>query len=429
MRLLYLNVDMLSPSSRRDHLRLTGLAIVGTLLFGLAGTSCSRSALVAPSGTAITLIASTNNLPVNGSADITAVLIEGSFTSGANGGVTTTTGTGAAVHDGTQVSFTTTLGRIEPADAETDGGKAVVKLYGDGRSGTATITAISGAASKTLAVTVGAAGATRIAVTANPEALPATGGTATIVASVDDAQGNGLSGVPVSFSTTAGNLSATTVVSDNSGSATTTLTTNAAATVTASSGGASAALSGTVNVTLKNKTSVTVQAPTSITVSVPATFIVGVTATGGATPIVNDVTVDFGDGSTPASLGQISASTTVTHLYGRSGSLTMKVTATDPDGSTTSITPPVVVAPLSAVGAAQPSTVALGASMLFTVTPVTGAIIDHYVWDFGEGDPPISSVSNAQSHVYLTKGGHTATVTVVPSAGPALILQIPIVIN
>ncbi len=421
---------MLSPSSRRGQLRLTGLAIVGTLLFGFAGTSCSRSPLVAPSGTAITLVASTNNLAVNGSADITAVLIEGSFTTSGTGGVTTTTGTGAAVHDGTQVSFSTTLGRIEPADAETNGGKAVVKLYGDGRSGTATITAISGAASKTMTVTVGAAGATRIAVTANPEALPATGGTATIVASVQDAQGNGLSGVPVSFSTTAGNLSVTNVVSDNGGNATTTLTTSAAATVTASSGGATAALSGTVNVTLKNKTSVTLTAPvTGITVSVPATFTVNVASTGGATPIVNDVTVDFGDGSTPASLGQISGPTSVTHLYGRAGSLTMKVTATDPDGSTTSITPPVVVAPLSAVGAANPSAVTLGGSILFTVTPTTGALIDHYIWDFGEGDPPISSVSNAQSHVYLTKGGHTATVTVVPSAGSALILQIPIVIN
>jgi len=51
------------------------------------------------------------------------------------------------------------------------------------------------------------------------------------------------------------------------------------------------------------------------------------------------------------------------------------------------------------------------------------------VWDFGEGDGPISTASNAQGHVYLTKGGHTATVTVFPLAGPALVLSVPIVIN
>ena len=109
--------------------------------------------------------------------------------------------------------------------------------------------------------------------------------------------------------------------------------------------------------------------------------------------------------------------------------MTIKVTATDPDGQTTSISPPVVVAPLQAVAVANPQAVALGGTILFTVTPTTGAIIDHYVWDFGEGDRPLPSSSNAQGHVYLTKGGHTATVTVFPLAGPALVLSVPIVIN
>ena len=401
------------------------------VLLGLSGAACNKMPLVAPSGTSITLVAATNTLPVNGSTDITAILIEGGQSqSGNNGGTTVTPGAGTPVQNGTHVSFTTTIGRIEPAEAQTSAGKAVVKLISDGRSGTATVTAISGAASKTLTVAIGAAGATRIAVTANPQALPATGGTTTIVASVQDAQGNGLSGVPVSFSTSAGTLSQTTVVSDDGGTATTQLTTSAAATVTASSGGGSGALSGTVAVTLKSKISVTLTAPTgTVTVSVPATFTVGVTATGGGTPIVNDVTIDFGDGSKTVQLGQISAATPVSHLYSKSGSLTIRVTATDPDGQSTSISPPVVVAPLTGVAAANPASTTLGGAINFTVALPTGAIIDHYVWDFGEGDPPISSASNAQSHVYLTKGGHTATVTVVPLVGPALILQVPIVIN
>ncbi len=423
---------MVLPLNSRQIVRAAWLVVAPALLSGLSGAACNRVPLTAPSGTSITLIASTNTLPVNGSTDVTAVLIEGgqSTNGGNNGGTTVTPGVGTPVQNGTHVIFTTTLGRMEPADAQTNAGKAVAKLIADGRSGTATITAISGAASKTMTVAIGAAGASRIAVTANPQALPASGGTATIKASVQDAQGNGLLGVPVSFSTTAGTLSQTTVVSDNGGDAVTQLTTSAAATVTASSGGASAALSGTVSVTLKSKISVTLTAPTTtITVSVPATFTVGVTSTGGGTPLVNDVTIDFGDGTKPVALGQISGPTPVGHLYAQAGSMTIKVTATDPDGQTSSISPPVVVAPLQAVAVANPQSVALGGTILFTVTPTTGAIIDHYVWDFGEGDPPISTASNAQGHVYLTKGGHTATVTVVPLAGPALVLSVPIVIN
>lgn len=420
------------PLNSRQIVRAVWLVVAPAVLYGLSGAACNRVPLTAPSGTSITLIAATNTLPVNGSTDVTAVLIEGgqSTNGGNNGGTTVTPGVGTPVQNGTHVIFTTTLGRMEPSDAQTNAGKAVAKLIGDGRSGTATITAISGAASKTMTVAIGAAGASRIAVTANPQAIPASGGTTTITASVQDAQGNGLLGVPVSFSTTSGTLSQTTVVSNDGGNATTQLTTNAAATVTASSGGASAALSGTVSVTLKSKISVTLTAPTTtITVSVPATFTVGVTSTGGGTPLVNDVTVDFGDGTKPAALGQISGPTPVGHLYAQAGSMTIKVTATDPDGQTSSISPPVVVAPLQAVAAANPQSVALGGTILFTVTPTTGAIIDHYVWDFGEGDPPISTASNAQGHVYLTKGGHTATVTVFPLAGPALVLSVPIVIN
>jgi adhesin/invasin len=386
--------------------------------------------LTAPSGSTITLIASTNTLPVNGSTQITAVVIEGGESNGAGNSTTVTPGAGTPVQNGTQVSFTTTLGQIQPSTVETHDGKAVVTLSGDGRSGTATITAISGAASKTMTVAIGAAGANRIAVTANPQALPSTGGTTTIIAFVQDEQGNGLLGVPVSFSTTAGSLSATTVITDASGSATTQLTTSTAATVTASSGGATASLTGTVNVTLANQILLGITAPTSVTVSVPASFTITVSSTGGGTTFVKDAVVDFGDGTTPLSLGQISTSAPAPHLFAKSGSLTMTVTATDPQGNQTQIHSPVIVAPLTAVGVANPTTTIAGGSILFTVTPTTGALIDHYVWDFGEGDGPFPSQSNALSHVYLQRGGHTATVTIFPVAGPPLpAIPIPVVIQ
>jgi PKD repeat protein len=318
------------------------------------------------------------------------------------------------VHNGTLVSFSTTLGRVEPAQARTDNGRAVVKLIGDGRSGTATITAFSGAATKTLALSVGSAGATRIAVTATPQALPATGGASVISAQVQDQQGNGLSGVTVSFTTNAGTLSLGSVATNDSGVANTTLTTAAAATVTATAGGGTSGnLSGTVAISLQPKTTVTLTLPSSATVSVPASFAVGV----GTSTVVTNVVLDFGDGSS-ASLGSISSTTNVVHLFSDSGAKTITVTATDATGGSTSISNQLIVAPLTASGAASPTSVTLGGTITFTVTPTAGAVIDHYEFDFGDGTTT-STTSNALAHIFTSTGTKTVTVKVVPTAGKA----------
>jgi PKD repeat protein len=108
----------------------------------------------------------------------------------------------------------------------------------------------------------------------------------------------------------------------------------------------------------------------------------------------------------------------------------MTVTATDPSGSQTQIHSPVIVAPLTAVAVANPTSTTVGNSILFTVTASTGALIDHYVWDFGDGSGPFSSQSNAISHLYVQRGSYTASVIVVPVAGPQLsALPIPVQIN
>lgn len=126
----------------------------------LAVASCHKMALLAPSGSAITLVAETTALPVDGSTTITAVVIQGSLTqgTGTNPSTTTTAGVGTPVRNGTVVYFATSLGHIEPAQTTTKDGQATVTLSGDGRSGTATVTAFSGSATKTLTVTIGTAG-------------------------------------------------------------------------------------------------------------------------------------------------------------------------------------------------------------------------------------------------------------------------------
>src|SRR5256885_3018963 len=74
-------------------------------------SACQKVPLLAPSGSTITLTSTATALPINGTAQIIAQLVEPS---------------GTPPHTGTQVSFTTTLGSIEPATVETDiNGRAV----------------------------------------------------------------------------------------------------------------------------------------------------------------------------------------------------------------------------------------------------------------------------------------------------------------
>lgn len=213
--------------------------------------SCHRVPLTAPSGSALTLLGSENLLPVNGSAEIIAILIEGAQGVTDTGTGDAVAGIGTPVHDGTLVIFTTTLGRLEPTEARTSRGRATVTLYGDGRSGTAKVTAYSGGAINSIEIDIGAAGATRLAMTADPQSLPSTGGSSLIAARLEDQQGNGVAGIPISFSTTRGSLSPTTAVTDDQGYSRTTLTTSAEAIVTGSSGGSATALIGSVQVTIR----------------------------------------------------------------------------------------------------------------------------------------------------------------------------------
>lgn len=385
------------------------LTRAGLVLFAFVGATapgCQKMPLVAPSGTALSLLASTNVLPINGSTDITAVLIEGVLAGGTTTSVTA--GGGTPVHNGTLVTFTTTLGRLEPAEAKTTDGRATVRLVADGRSGTATITAHSGAATETLDVAIGAAAASRITLTASPQTLSGTGGTTTISARVEDEQGNGLSGVPVSFSATRGNLSATSAVSNAQGLATTTLTTSQASTVTANAG----ASTGTIEIALKPRSTVSITAPTSATVGVPAALVI----TPAADAVLTKVDVDFGDG-TSAQLGAITAATTISHPFRFTGVATVTVRATDSEGEVGTTSTQVAVAPLAVTLTATPVSATLpqvGTVVTLTavVTPST-AIIDRYEWNFGDGTTATTS-GNQVPKTYAAAGTQIISVRVIP---------------
>ena len=215
----------------------------------LAAASCDKVPLLAPTNSTISLIASVTVLPTNGTADITAAVIESA---------------GTPVQNGTVVTFTSSLGTIEPRDARTSNGQVTVRFIAGAQSGAAKIGAFSGGAkAEELEILVGGAAAGALSVRANPAIVPTTGGTADIIATVVDTGGNPLRGVPVTFSTTFGQLSQGTAISDTAGEARTQLTTNVNATVTARVGGGATAPTATVTVEARSAPAVTISAGTT----------------------------------------------------------------------------------------------------------------------------------------------------------------------
>lgn len=396
---------------RRHLLFATGVL----LLAGLTSSACEKVPLVAPANTVITMVSSTNVLPINGSTDITAVLVE-------NGsGGTGSTASGQPVHNGTTVTFTTSLGKIEPVEAKTVNGRVTVKLQADGRSGKATVTAFSGSAKQTLEVVIGAAAAERVAVTAAPTSVAANGGTVTITARVEDASGNPLFSVPVTFTTTAGTLSAVSGLTNEAGIATTNLSTTTAATVTASAGGKT----GTAAISVRSRSSISISAPSgSVFVGAPATF----TVTPGSTVPFSAVSIDFGDGQRQ-NLGAISGGTSVVHFYQTDGVFTASVTGTDTDGGTATAQGGVAVIPISFTAVASPTITTVNTPISLSVTGISSTVpIDRYEWDFGDGSS-IGTTSSSITRSFTTPGVRSITVTVVPLYGPRRSSTIQVTIN
>src|SRR5438876_6057561 len=83
----------------------------------LAATACQKVPLLAPSGSTITLTSAATALPLNGTATIVAQVIESS---------------GTPPQRGTLISFTTTMGSIQPSEAETDVSGRVIVTFNAG---------------------------------------------------------------------------------------------------------------------------------------------------------------------------------------------------------------------------------------------------------------------------------------------------------
>lgn len=313
---------------RTGRRTLRGGAVAGVIGLTIAGMGCEKMQLLAPTASTITISVPAQVLELGGSTQVQALVIEEA---------------GTPVHNGTTVRFSTSLGRLEPVEAQTRNGVATTTFFAGSVSGIAAIRAVSGGAtpgedaSNVVEVTVGAAAASAVVLSANPSSVPATGGSVTLTASVVDESGNRLSNIPVSFSTTAGSLSAGSAITDSTGEARVTLTTDRAATVTARAGSATA----TASITVATPPGIAISVPSGPRAGVAMVMTVTITvATGNPVP---QVTVDWGDGSTEG-LGIVTGARGVAHTYSSEGTYIITVSATA-DGNTTSSAAAVTVVP------------------------------------------------------------------------------------
>ena len=397
MRLLYLRP--LSVSRTAARLLLIALSAIPA--------ACDKVPLLAPTESTIILSSNTTTLAINGTAEIIATVIESA---------------GTPVHNGTTVTFTASVGVIEPRDARTDNGIARAIFRAGTQSGAARVGAFSGSArAEEVEILVGGAAAQTVALRLDPPSVPQTGGTVQVIALVSDVSGNRLPGAPVVFSADNGSLASSTGLTDLNGEARTTLTTSRQTIVRASVADKSG--EATVQVVNLPTVSISVASGSTPLVGQPVSFTVTPTTPAGTSNPIQNVVVDFGDGTPTVSLGAIAAATPVSHFYSRADTYTVTATVTDTAGQrNTTSTVVAVQRPVVIVSVVPSATIGqVGTAITFTVsiTNPSNVPIQRVQLSYGDGTPPVTlgPTGGTTQKTYTTSGTFTARATATDQAG------------
>jgi hypothetical protein len=415
-------------------------AFVVVLAAAAVCMTCDSVPLTAPTNSTIALTAGSTVLPVGGTTVLTAEVIEPA---------------GTAVHNGTTVRFFTSLGRVDPVEAQTRNGVATTTFFAGESSGLADVRATSGGAGgtstsapstgngnangngstttapsassggggATLQIMIGAAAIETVTVRANPATVPQNGGTVQVVATVTGTNGRLLANIPVTFSASHGTLSSGTALTDAAGEALVTLNTNADTDVVATAGTKKS--DPAAKVTVLPAPSITLTCAVGAQGSC-ASISSGETVTFTATKAmgssaISSSTLDFGDG-TSVSLGTLSSPVSVAHRYSSAGTFTARVDARDVNGDNTTTTFVVRVEDLVAIlslSAGDPVNHTVQATATLSAIGVT---IARYEWTFGP-DPTNPSqaaftTTNASVSVsFKTSGPKDVTVRIVLTDG------------
>lgn len=388
------------------------IALVAFVVLSFISNACEKVPLLAPTDSTISLTLSeeTTNVGLNSTLQVTAIVIEGS---------------GTAPQNGTVVTFTTTLGHLDPVEARTTNGRASTTFHTGNRSGTATLRAFSGGAdagegSASAQVAIGgAAGDTTLAL--RVEGTSNNGRNTALVAYVSDADTNPISGINVSFKTDKGQLTRGLDVTDANGEARTTLITSESASVTAQAGGAT----DTIDVVFPGALNLVVASPAD-GAAAEVGQIVTFRLTPDAEATFTDVIVNFGDGTPEQNLGRVTAERTFQHIYNQRGTYTITARGTTTTGSTATASVLVQIndrAPLT-VNVTTPTpnvTLVSNAVISFTATATAGAAntavaISRVDWDFGDGNGR-TTTGLTTTYRYNTIGNFTVRVRVISTDG------------
>jgi hypothetical protein len=164
----------------------------GTLgLALLALAACSEGTPVAPSGALLRISAYPTRIGQTGQATIT---------------VSAYRSNGNPVNPGTEIRLSSTVGRVDEVAFTNDSGQATAMLRGDGRVGTATVSAFSGGIEPvTTDVAVGQLAAS-MSLQVTPSSVPESGGDLDLLALVRDDQSQPLVDAQVNFRSEIGTL-------------------------------------------------------------------------------------------------------------------------------------------------------------------------------------------------------------------------------
>jgi len=399
----------------RTRITRPSFRLLALLALATAAASCDKAPLLAPSNSSITVTAPTRVLPVGGTTEITAFVIESA---------------GTPVQNGTTVHFVTSLGALSPVDAQTHNGIATTTFQAGDVSGVAEIRALSGnagagstgtttggtagttttTAANAVQITVGAAAVDNISLRTNPATVSQNGGTVDVIATVLATGGRVLPGVTVSFSADHGTLSSTAATTDATGEARVQLTTNADTNVTATAAGKTPA---TAKVTAQPGPSITLTCTSSTSTNCSTVNVGDVAAfalaRGRTTSNIRSAQLDFGDG-TSIDLGNLSSQATVSHQYTQAGTYTVRLTATDVNGEVATSTLVIVVQEVVSISLSLSQQ---GPHGLFAQATVIGCTAQRFDWNFGNGATPasFSTGGNTASSTYVAGGTKTVIVS------------------
>jgi PKD domain-containing protein len=401
--------------------------------------TCDSVPLTAPTNSTIVLTAGTRVLPIGGSTTLTAEVIEPA---------------GTAVHNGTTVRFLTSLGRIEPAEAQTRNGIATATFFAGEDSGVAEVRASSGGASNgstpstgtgtngnggtttttpttAFTITIGAAAIETVTVRANPSTVSQNGGTVQVVATVAGTGGRLLANIPVTFSATHGTLSNGTAVTDAAGEAQVTLNTNADTDVTATAG---TKTSTAAKITVLPAPSILLTCTVGASGSC-ASISTGETVTFTATramgsSVISSSTLDFGDGQS-VSLGSLSSPQSVAHRYNQAGTYTARLSATDVNGDNTTTTFVIRVEDLVATLSLTITNPQTRTVQAIATLSAIGVTIARYEWTFAPdaSQSALTTTSGSATVNFAGPGTKDVTVRIVltdgRSASASAQIQVP----